>query len=216
MAVRTTKPTVLDLFCGAGGASAGYASAGYEVIGVDIADQPNYPYEFVKGDALQFAELYAHEFDLVHASPPCQRFSIMTQRWGTEGNHPDLIDPTRQILRRKCMAYVIENVPGSPLIEPIRLCGSMFDLEVRRHRWFETNPVIDQPECHHDRQDRVIGVYGHPGGSSKRDGITFGQVADWKRAMGIEWMTAKELKEAIPPAYTHEIGTQIGRLFGWL
>ena len=192
----------------------GYVLAGYKVVGVDIKPQPNYPFEFVQGDALLFAERYAREFDMIHASPPCQRYSIMTQRWGTENNHPDLIEPTRDILQDVGIPYVIENVPGSPLRNPLLLCGSMFDLEVRRHRWFETNPSLSQPECRHAHQGKVVGVYGHPGGSSKRDGITFGGVEDWRRAMGIDWMTAKELAEAIPPAYTTEIGLQMWRL--WL
>lgn len=187
----------------------GYARAGFEVVGVDLQPQPNYPFEFVQGDALQFAWKFAHEFDVVHSSPPCQRYSIMTQRWGTEDQHPDLIAPVREMLKEVGVPYVIENVPGSPLIEPVVLCGSMFDLKVRRHRWFESDQSIDTPICNHQRQGRVIGVYGNTGGSSKRDGITFGGVATWREAMGIDWMTAKELREAIPPAYTEHIGREL-------
>lgn len=193
---------ILDLFCKAGGAGAGYARAGFEVVGVDIEPQPHYPYRFIQADALEFP---LDGFDAIHASPPCQRYSTMTKRWARSDEHPDLIAPIRDRLVAAGVPYVIENVPGATLLNPITLCGSMFGLEVRRHRIFESNVAILAPRCNHAAQGRVIGVYGHAGGSSKRDGKSFGSVADWRRAMGIDWMTGDELAEAIPPSYTEFI-----------
>lgn len=207
----TRKRKLLDLYCKAGGAAVGYAcssSKEFEIVGVDIAPQKNYPFQFIQSDAIEFLEKYGKEFDVIHASPPCQRNSTMTKGlWKDRlASHPELIEPTRDILKSLGKPYVIENVPTAPLIDPVVLCGSMFGLKVRRHRLFESNFHIPQLECDHKSQGRVVAVYGHSGGSSKRDGIKFGGVDTWKAAMGIYWMTGAELAEAIPPAYTEYIG----------
>lgn len=201
---------LLDLFCGAGGASMGYSQAGFEVVGVDIAKQKRYPFRFIQADAMEILEdeAFIRQFDLVHASPPCQRYSSMTRRWGTEDNHPDLVGPVRERLQDIDVAFVIENVPGAPLIDPVVLCGSMFKLGVRRHRLFEATYPIEPLDCDHASQGKVVGVYGHAGGSSNRDGITFSGTDVWRAAMGIDWMTGKELAESVPPAYTEYIGRQ--------
>lgn len=201
-------PVLLDLFCGAGGASAGYAEAGFEVIGIDINPQPNYPFKFIQADALDDRN-WPLNVDAIHASPPCQHYSQMTKRWGTEDNHPDLIPPLRELLDEFGLHYVIENVENAPLDANLMLCGSMFGLKVRRHRLFETTFEIPQPLCDHKTQGKVIGVYGHAGGSSKRDGLKFSGTDLWREAMEIPWMTGKELAEAIPPAYTEYIGRQL-------
>lgn len=210
MGARTTKPRLLDLFCGAGGASAGYWQAGFDVTGVDIRPQPRYPFQFVQADALEYIERPDfRSFDVIHASPPCQRYSTMTKRWGREDEHVDLIAQLRAYLMFSDAPAVIENVPGSPLRKPIMLCGSMFGLGVRRHRMFESNVPLGQPKCDHAGQGRVVGVYGHSGGSSKRDGLSFGGVQSWREAMQIDWMTRDELAQSIPPAYTRFIGEQL-------
>ena len=191
----------------------GYYNAGFDVVGVDIVPQPRYPFPFQQGDAIEFLiealDSNSLEVEAIHASPPCQRYSTMTKRWGREEEHPDLVLLVRDLLVEAGLPYIIENVPGAPLIEPTLLCGSMFNLKVRRHRMFETNFAVPQPNCRHDLQGKVVGVYGHAGGSSKRDGITFSGTASWREAMGIAWMTGKELAEALPPAYTEYIGTQL-------
>lgn len=184
----------------------GYYRAGFDVVGVDIKPQKNYPFEFHQADAMMFP---LEGFDAIHASPPCQRFSTMTKRWGRSEAHPDLVDPTRQRLIETKLPYVIENVPAAPLLNPITLCGSAFGLDVRRHRIFESNVLLLAPPCNHKAQTRVVGVYGHAGGTSKRDGLSFGGVATWRVAMGIDWMTGDELAEAIPPAYAECIGLQL-------
>lgn len=210
---EVVKPRLLDLFCGAGGAAHGYALAGFEVVGVDIAPQPNYPYEFAQGDVLQEGvELFAVDyFDAIHASPPCQRFSRMTDRWKRQSEHPDLIGPTRELLAATGLPYVIENVIGAPLREPICLCGRSFGLAVRRHRLFELGgfaiPLIPPCSC---GESPALQVNGHPGGSSVRDPRSrFGSTQEWAVGLGIDWMTGAEMAEAIPPAYTEFIGSQL-------
>lgn len=202
-----TAPRLLDLFCGAGGAGMGYHRAGFEVIGVDINPQPNYPFEFHRANALRTDVEWAL-FDAVHASPPCQRYI----RSGNvdRSKHPDLLGPTRTLLEASGLPWVIENVPGAPMRADVLLCGSMFGLEVRRHRWFESNVSLPPwvPSCDHSRP--VTGVYGHPhGADGAAPGMLPGDLTTWSRAMGIDWMSAPELANAIPPAYTEWIGRQL-------
>jgi DNA (cytosine-5)-methyltransferase 1 len=209
------KPIVLDLFSGAGGAAMGYHRAGFDVVGVDIEPQPRYPFDFIEADwrePLRFLPgLWEREGRpyLIHASPPCQRYSTMTKRWARSDDHPDLIEPVRDELIAIGAPFVIENVVGAPLINPIRLCGSSFGLAVRRHRLFElSEPPLLVPPCAHTGP--ALQVNGNPGGSSRRDpNARFGGVDEWRAGMGIEWMTAAELREAIPPAYTEWIGLQL-------
>jgi len=213
------KPRLLDLFCGAGGAAVGYHRAGFDVVGVDIAPQPRYPFEFHQGDAMTWP---LAGYDAIHASPPCQLWSEAT-RTGDGRVHHDLLTPIRARLLTADIPYVIENVPKAPLIAPIVLCGSMFDLDVRRHRCFEANwglrdhhwpcrhriwarrfrPNNSVRRRHGGRLAFVVDVTG--GGS----GGYGGRVADWRAAMGIDWMTRDELTQAIPPAYTEYIGAQL-------
>lgn len=224
------KPRLLDLFCCEGGAAVGYARAGFDVVGVDIVEQPRYPFEFVKGDAVQYAIDHAHEFDVIHASPPCQAYSITKHSHGKE--HPDLVQPTREALRASGKPYVIENVVGAPLLEPLLLCGTMFGLraededgtplQLQRHRLFESNVFLMAPaNCFHDPAVRIAGVYG--GGTADRrkveqrvprtDGHRRGgytPAASVRRAlMDMPWATMHGTSQAIPPAYTEFIGGQL-------
>lgn len=207
---------LLDLFCGAGGAGMGYHRAGFDVIGVDIAPQPRYPFRFVLGDALDTARdiLADSPVSAIHASPPCHDHTPYTARWGVDGTG-DLLSQTRALLESSGLPWVIENVPGAPMRPDYRLCGCMFGLPgLRRVRWFETSwhGVQDRPLCKHPATpgQPTITVTGHPGGASTRDGKSGrGSTADWRRAMGIEWMTAKQLAQAIPPAYTSYVGARL-------
>lgn len=204
------KPRLFDLFCGAGGAAVGYHLAGFEVVGVDIKPQPHYPFEFRQLDVLDLGFANFIGFDATHASPPCQRYSTITSFKGSQATEPDLIGPTRELLQRTGLPYVIENVPGSPLFGPLRLCGSMFGLEVRRHRHFESPWLhsIRPPACDHSR--RCIAVYGKAPAHRLPDGVQRARdLAEGQRAMGIEWMEWAELTQAIPPAYTKWIGQQL-------
>jgi len=198
---------VLDLFCGVGGASKGYYDAGYDVLGVDLANQPNYPYTFVQADAFEFLEnVDLDRFDLIHASPPCQQFTWATRK-DREDKFPNYIPRLREILQRH--NYVIENVPTAPLDDPIMLCGTMFSLPLLKHRHFESNFSVPQPvHQKHIYRGVMDGIYvtvaGH-GGNNKTG--NFGMQV-WRDAMDLQWAkTRPELAEAIPPAYTRFIGT---------
>ena len=196
----------LDLFCGAGGASMGLHRAGFEVVGVDINPQPNYPFEFHQGDALEFD---TEGFDLVWASPPCQAFTAY-KRCKNVKPALNLIPHTREKLRFEWCSYVIENVPGAPLENPVRLCGSSFHLDVRRHRLFETNFDLHPLECNHSWQTpRFLPA------SNRTNLRSTVEIGVWRiplkiqqKAMGIDWMNLKELSQAIPPAYSEYIGRQ--------
>lgn len=195
-----------------GGAAEGYRRAGFtEIVGVDIEKQARYPFEFIGGDALMLNIDWVREFDAIHASPPCQRYSVQTKQHGTTDNHPDLVSATRALLKASGKPYVIENVVGAPLLSPILLCGSMFGLtRLRRHRLFESNVALMGMSCNHDIQHDCISVAGHAGGKSTRDGADrFGGTELWRELMGCAWMTGNELAEAIPPIYTEYIGRQI-------
>lgn len=206
------RPRLLDLYCKAGGCSVGYHRAGFEVVGVDIEPQPNYPFEFFQADALTVS---LDGFDAYHASPPCQAYSLASMVHRNQGKeYPELINPTRERLIATGKPYVIENVVQAGLREPIILCGTMFNLGVFRHRHFECNFPIFQP--FHIKHNGKIGdgqyfsVAGGAGrwkswGTVMRD-VSKGTVAQWREAMGIDWMIRKELTQAIPPAYTEYIG----------
>lgn len=203
----------LDLFCCGGGATKGLQQAGFEVTGVDIEDQRKYYIgdHFVQADVLSIFTEYIQEFDFVWASPPCQKYSNLTkQTAGASDKHPDLVDPVRQMLLQAGVPFVIENVVGAPVRKDLMLCGKMFDLNVARHRLFEIEGfTVQQPDHVYPHPGRVITVTGNPGGSSKRDGTkNYGNTAEWREAMGIDWLPARLLKEAIPPAYAKYIGDQ--------
>lgn len=211
------KLRLLDLFSGAGGAAMGYHQAGFtEIVGVDLAPQPRYPFEFVQGGALEFLRtVKPGDFDLIHASPPCQAYTAMRGLGkGAGKDAPDLVRPVRAALRETGTPYVIENVPGAPMDCPFLLCGSSFGLGVRRHRLFETPMLVMQLPCAHRSAPRPVAVYGdHP--QTPGDG-TFRvnrarTLAEGQTAMGIDWMPWKSLTQAIPPAYTRFLGEQLIR-----
>lgn len=201
-------PLLLDLFCGAGGCSRGYADAGFEVVGVDVMPQPNYPFRFFQADAMDF-DLTG--FDVIHASPPCQRYTALKSVVDTS-HYPDLVAPIRERLRGSGATWIIENVPGAPLVAPVMLCGGMFGLRSYRHRLFESNAKITAPE--HKRHAARVNRRGENRREHWANGgfITItGDVGTYcgPEAMGIDWMTGNELSQAIPPAYTRHIGRQL-------
>ena len=196
-------PRLLDLFCGAGGAAMGYHRAGFDVIGVDLSPQPHYPFEFHQADAMTFL---LDGFDVIHASPPCQRYSSLGKQWGRE--YPDLYVPTRERLQASGLPWVIENVIGAPYESGIKLCGSMFGLRVRRHRNFESNFWMPQLPCDHVTQGTPLGVYGHGGGGKMTRGWK-AKPSQFAELMGMPWATPREITQAIPPAYTEWVGRHI-------
>jgi DNA (cytosine-5)-methyltransferase 1 len=203
---------ILDLFCGAGGASMGYAQAGFEVIGIDLKKGKRYPFDYIQGNVMTLNPEDLMPFDFIHSSPPCQTYSITRNlriAQGKQSSKLDLIEPVRELLKRSGKPYVIENVKGAPLINPIQLCGSSFGLKVRRHRLFESNLNLIGSKCDHKSQGRPIGVYGSLNDEIPNGGKTATTIEQAKEAMGIDWMIWTEIVEAIPPAYTKYIGEQI-------
>lgn len=200
----------------------GYHRAGFEVVGVDIEAQPNYPFEFHQADALAFP---LEGFDAIHASPPCQAFTAYRRNGKVGDHHLDLVDPTRQVLVGSGVPWVMENVVGAPLLNPVMICGTMFDppMEIQRHRLFESNWGLTPPTwpCRH----KLNGPDRYPGGSVyRRKGKRRSEamirrtveVGSWSiplakqcEVMGVDWMTLPELSNAIPPAYTEHIGRQL-------
>lgn len=140
----------------------GYHQAGFtEIVGIDIVPQPNYPFDFIQADAIQ-PPVELDDFDLIHASPPCQAYSVMSRN---PSDHPDYIDQVRVMLNIIDRPYVIENVVNAPILSGVRLCGSMFGLQVQRHRYFETSWLALSPPCNHRWDEgRPWTVTGHGGG----------------------------------------------------
>lgn len=215
-----SRPRLLDLFCCQGGASHGYVDAGFDVVGVDIDPQPRYPFAFIQGDAIDYLAKHGHEYEVIHASPPCQSFlnlGKVNKAMGRAYEYPNLIGPVRELLVKIGKPYVIENVQDASahLIDPVRICGTGLGKPLRRHRLFESNVELKGVACDHrrftepkywtgwrpkgeKRLSTVVQVYGNAGGQS-----------EWPEVMGIDWMDRHGFVEAIPPAYTEHIGRQL-------
>lgn len=208
-----SRPVLLDLFCCAGGAAMGYYRAGFDVVGVDIDPQPNYPFEFHQGDALDYVSEHWRDFDAIHASPPCQGYTALAAVHGNDW--PKLIPETRRLLHATGLPWVIENVQGAPVRRDLTLCGEMFGLGVIRHRYFELGRWEAVQPAHKPHRGRVRGwrhgtYYDGPYLAVHGDGGGKGTVAEWQQAMGIDWTDVRrEIAEAIPPAYTEHIGHQL-------
>lgn len=197
----------------------GYHRAGFEVVGVDIDPQPRYPFEFIQHDALTLDRDFLASFDAVHASPPCQSYSDLAKRNGNAHMWPRLIEPTRELLKSLGVPYIIENVEGAPLHDPVVLCGTMFpELRVLRHRLFESNielvapahgkhPLVfthDKRKAHYGKLDQNTSFVQVTGGGNS-------SIANARDALKIDWMNKHELNESIPPAYTEYLGQQLMR-----
>ena len=226
------RPRILDLFCCAGGAGMGYHRAGWAIYAVDIDPQPNNPFPFHQGNALEVMAVllaggaidFTHkdgrvewltlaDFDALHGSPPCQGYTALAAVHGNEW--PMLVPAVRDLFERSGLPYIIENVQGSPVRRDLTLCGEMFGLGVIRHRYFELGGWSGSAPAHKAHRGRVQGwrhgayfdgpylaVHGEGGGK--------GSVAEWQVAMGIDWTgVRREIAEAIPPAYTEHIGRQL-------
>ena len=216
---------VLDLFCGAGMAGDGYAAAGFEPTGVDIVIRASYPYEFVWGNALAILKdrRFVSQFDLIHASPPCQahtRAKHLRAAQGGHSRHGDLLTPTLTLLRTYNIPWVVENVVGAPGMEEAAIeCGSAYGLKVRRHRLFLASFPLVGSGCRHAEQGKPVGVYHVMGDTCKGvckktgklviGGSTARTVEEGREAMGVtQDISWEELKEGFPPAYTQHVGEQ--------
>lgn len=216
------RPRLLDLFCGAGGATRGYQLAGFHVTGVDIKAQPNYCGDvFHQADAMTFP---LGGFDVIHASPPCQHYSIANNIHGRD-DHPDLLPATRDRLIAWGGPWIIENVPGAPMDNWVVICGLALGVGVKRHRWFESNVGLLVPPCPYGHPGDWVSVFGHTvlsrghvignakGGGNRIQRRHLGTDVG-REAMGISWMNRDELSEAIPPAYTSHLGATIDWIAG--
>jgi DNA (cytosine-5)-methyltransferase 1 len=227
-----SDPVIIDFFCCGGGASVGFERAGFDVLGIDNEPQPHYPFEFMQMSALDALDILNSggkiEFDtgrVIDAddvaayvgSPPCKVHTSL--KFFSGAHHLDLIPDTRQRFRASGKPYIIENVPGAPLIDPVQLCGLVFGLgaecidgwrNLKRHRLFESNiPLIGTPPCDTDHGP-VIGVYGVGGGGHQQHSYK-GYAQESRDAMGIDWLPQKYLSQALPPAYTKFLGDQLMR-----
>jgi len=195
------RPKLADFYSCAGGGAVGYDRAGFEVTGIDIRPVPHYPFEFIQGDALELladAE-FLSQFDAIHASPTCQTFARVTAWRGSRDNHPDLLTPTLALLEGVTVPWVVENVPEAGLRPDFRLCGTQFGLPVRRHRDFQCGNWSSyelMPGCQCNRNPSLL-PFEHKAERAFAD------------AMGCTWMSSKEARQAIPPAYTEFIGSRL-------
>ena len=213
---RSKKPRIADLCCKAGGAGEGFARAGFEVVGFDIEPQPHYLHEFHQVDVTRLdPEWLAANFDAAHGSPPCWAHTDLQKQ--NKREYPDIIPEVRALFRASGLPYVIENVEGAPLLDPVTLCGTMFrGLRVIRHRLFESNWPIDVPfhPAHplvftHDKRKAHYGKLDQDTAFVQVTGGGNCSIKNARAAMGIDWMNKDELNQAIPPAYTEWIGLQL-------
>lgn len=205
------RPKLLDLFCCAGGAAMGYHRAGFDVTGIDNRPQPRYPFAFVQADALEYLAEHGHEYDAIHASPPCHDYTSLVSLSGANGTRW-LLPATRDALRLSGRPWVIENVPGADLRADVRLCGAMFGLRTYRHRWFELGDPMFPPVLPHPRHRVRTSTYKRKRQYLEGYNISVtGNVGSWvgSRVLGIDWMIGAELSQAIPPVYTEVIGRHL-------
>ena len=198
----------------------GYHLAGFDVIGVDIEPQPRFPFTFYQDDALAVLRKIIQSNwrpAAIHASFPCQLFCQLSPATGHRDKHPDLVTPGRPLLEATGVPWVIENVPRAPLRDPVIFCGPSFGLEVIRHRAFEPGGGfrLTAPPCSHKHGGVADGTYiafypsrrTAPGRRRPPRNLE----RDYRSAMGVDWMTMKQMRQAIPPAYTRHVGEQMLR-----
>jgi DNA (cytosine-5)-methyltransferase 1 len=204
------RPKLLDLYCCGGGAGHGYEQAGFDVTGIDIEPQPKHKGKFIQADAIEYLKAHWHEYDAVHASPPCQAYSTASMQFRIAGKeYVDLIALTRVELQKTRLPYIIENVPGSPLINPIELCGSMFGMRTYRHRLFESNINLIAPEHpKHISKNTKMGRKPVNGDFIQYVGH-FSGVKEVREMTGLYWLGQYELAQSIPAQYTKYLGMQL-------
>jgi len=233
---RMSRPKLLDLFCGAGGAGMGYHRAGFEVVGVDLEPQPDYPFEIHQLDATALrvdringciheyapasslpgrSNICLGKFNAVHLSPPCQASCALTKGTNAGREYAQLIPAMRDLVSAWGVPTIIENVQGAAVRRDLTLCGEMFGLDVLRHRYFELDGFKAVQPVHKPHRGRVRGwrhgtYYDGPYLAVYGDGGGKGSVAEWQAAMGIDWTDSrKAIAEAIPPAYGEYVGRQL-------
>lgn len=204
------RPRLLDLFCGQGGAGWGYHLAGFSVLGVDIRPQPRYPDDltFVHADALEYVAKYGDQFDVIHASPVCRAHTRAKGGAPVQYQHHDYIPELRELLIATGRPYVMENVEGAPLRDPVTLCGMMFELPMYRHRLFEFGNIARPADPKHPWHRSPVAPMGRRPGCGQLWSIAgnFTGVREAGIAMGMPWANQDGIRQAIPPAYAEWVG----------
>jgi DNA (cytosine-5)-methyltransferase 1 len=215
----TRRPRLLDAFCGEGGAGMGYHRAGFDVVGVDLSAKAlrRYPFPAVRADAVWFIREHGHEFDAIHASPPCQSESTLRHRTGVD--YLDLLTPTLDALQDFTAPWIVENVASTrKLPGALILCGTEFDLSaetstgrrwLKRHRRFGSNVFLTAAGGCYCSAKSIAGIYGDGGGGQQTRGFRYENAAQMHQAMGTPWMSRRGMSQAIPPAYTEFLGAQL-------
>lgn len=124
----TSRPTVIDLFSGAGGLALGFQAAGFDVVlASDISEPcarthtrniPEVPFmladigEISGREVLRRCGLRRGELDVLIGGPPCQGFSILGRRVLHDPRNRLFGDFIRLAGELRPRVAVIENVPG--------------------------------------------------------------------------------------------------------
>ncbi|MFC8529163.1 DNA methylase, partial [Nocardia sp. NPDC057227] len=108
--------------------------------------------------------------------------------------------------------WIVENVMGARMRRDVVLCGSMFGLRTYRHRQFAIDsriPLLPPVPWHPPHRVRTSTRARREAFAAGMNISVTGDVGTWvgPACMGIDWMTGNELSQAIPPAYTHHLGT---------
>lgn len=192
-----------------------------EITGIDIEEQPNYPFNFIRANAIDYMALHGDIYTHIHASPPCQKYSQSTAQFRKEGKvYTDILTDITELIIKSGKPGVIENVTNSPVRPDIVLRGDMFGLRVLRKRhfqlenWFMMCPMLPKKIGTVSDKDYITVIGKGSWSNSKKDrrhkpawakDMTIKQARGY--AMGIDWMKDDyEFSEAIPPAYTRYIG----------
>lgn len=211
-----SRPRLLDLFCGQGGAGWGYHLAGFDVTGVDIRPMPLHPapMTFIHADALDHLRVHGHEYDAIHASPPCRAYTNARHSAPRRYTHPDLVGPVREALKATGRPYVIENVPGAPLHDPVLLCGAMFGLQTYRHRLLEASWGLAAHVPSHPAHEARTARMGRPAGPGEFHSFVgnFSGLEQAREVMQMPWANQDGIRQAVPPAYTRWVGKQLMEL----
>lgn len=127
---KNKKPTVIDLFCGAGGLSEGFQQAGFDIV-LGIDNIPVYIKTFKKNHpesetiCRDIKKISVDEIikiikrktgrktvDVVIGGPPCQGFSMAGRRDPKDPRNSLFMQFLKVIKGLKPECYLMENVPG--------------------------------------------------------------------------------------------------------
>jgi DNA (cytosine-5)-methyltransferase 1 len=184
---------ILDLCCGHGLAAIGYHQIfkHAKITGVDVIDMSSsYPFNFIQSDAFSLDYEFISAFDLIHMSPPCQRYSKITPK-RTRDNHPHLIPSALRLGYASGKPFVVENVPGST-----QWLRPTCKLTVGgKERYFHANFEIE------DRRWRGVDIMSNRYHSKRETFMSWGFDHDYGLGM-------RDLRQGIPPKMTMHIAME--------